>query len=664
MTDINKLITDNIDVWASAITKKSSTGRGSSKKIELTGINKLRELILELAIRGKLVPQDPNDEPASELLKKIEAEKAQLVKEGLLKKQKPLAPITDEEKPFELPNNWEFSKLGDFVYVEMGQSPPSKFYNQDNDGLPFFQGKADFGAMYPTARYWCVQPQKYAYDGDVLLSVRAPVGPTNIANIECCIGRGLSALRPLCHVPTNYVYYMMHGFRSNLESFATGTTFVAVSKVNVDNLVVSIPPLAEQHRIVAKVDDLMVLCDELEAQTEFSFDAHQLLVEELLSTLTNSESAQAFEQNWARIAQHFDLLFTTEHSIEQLKQTILQLAVMGKLVPQDPTDEPAPKLLERIVQEKEQLIIDKAIKKQKPLPDVSDKEKPFEVPKGWEWARVGDLLSLKNGYAFKSKYFVENKSEFILTTPGNFYEEGGFRHRGEKTKYYDGPIDAEYIFDSGDLIIPMTEQAAGLLGSAAFVPNDQNKYLHNQRLGKLSPYSNLTTLEFIYLFFNSSFLRTELARTCTGMKVRHTSPDRILKVLIPVMSPREQVRITAKVDELLSICKQLKLRIIETSSTQIHLAETIVDKALNRTLVIKLEDKEEKKAMKISTELSLGNVTYDKTAILAPLIGEDGADAKSVWSKSGLKLPDFYRQLKSEITLGFVSKPAKAEFEG
>ena len=451
---------------------------------------------------------------------------------------------------------------------------------------------------------------------------------------------------------------------STIKIKGTGTTVAGIKQEQLLNYLIGLPPVEEQKRIVDKVKELMALCDQLEHQTEASFDAHQLLVEELLSTLTNSENAQEFEQNWARIAEHFDLLFTTEHSIEQLKQTILQLAVMGKLVPQEPSDEPASKLLERIAQEKEQLIKDKVIKKQKPLADIAEEEKPFEVPQGWEWVRVGDLLSLKNGYAFKSKYFIEKTSEFILTTPGNFYEEGGFRHRGEKTKYYEGPIDPEYIFDSGDLIIPMTEQAAGLLGSAAFIPKDQSKYLHNQRLGKLTPYSNLTTLEFIYLFFNSSFLREELARTCTGMKVRHTSPDRILKVLIPVMSPREQVRITAKVDELLRICEQLKSSITEASSTQLFLAEAIVEKALGRSSTVKVEKKEENKDMNISTELSLGSVVYDKTAILAQLIGIDGADAKIVWSKSGLELPEFYKQLKLEISIGFVAKPAKAKFEG
>ncbi|MDG3087279.1 hypothetical protein P7F88_14810 [Vibrio hannami] len=153
------------------------------------------------------------------------------------------------------------------------------------------------------------------------------------------------------------------------------------------------PPSDEQHRIVAKVDELMALCDQLEQQTEASIEAHQVLVTTLLDTLTNSADADELMQSWARISEHFDTLFTTEESIDQLKQTILQLAVMGKLVPQDPSDEPAAELLKRIAEEKAQLVKEKKIKKQKALPPISEDEKPFELPSGWEWCHLNSLIS-------------------------------------------------------------------------------------------------------------------------------------------------------------------------------------------------------------------------------------------------------------------------------
>lgn len=173
-----------------------------------------------------------------------------------------------------------------------------------------------------------------------------------------------------------------------------------------ENNPIPFPPLQEQERIIIRFTQLMSLCDQLEQQSLTSLDAHQQLVETLLGTLTDSQNVEELAENWARISEHFDTLFTTEASVDALKQTILQLAVMGKLVPQDPNDEPASELLKRIAQKKAQLVKEGKIKKQKPLPPISDEEKPFELPEGWEWCRLGSIYNFLNGYAFKSEWFT------------------------------------------------------------------------------------------------------------------------------------------------------------------------------------------------------------------------------------------------------------------
>ncbi|GJA83920.1 hypothetical protein KAM448_45240 [Aeromonas caviae] len=177
-----------------------------------------------------------------------------------------------------------------------------------------------------------------------------------------------------------------------------GTTVHTLTIVRANAIKIPIPPAEEQLRIVAKVGELMALCDQLEQCSESQLSAHQTLVETLLATLTDSTDADKLAQNWARLSTHFDTLFTTEASIDALKQTILQLAVMGKLVSQDPSDEPASALLERIAAEKALLVKEKKIKKEKPLPEISENEKPFELPKGWEWCRLGALMpQFQNG---------------------------------------------------------------------------------------------------------------------------------------------------------------------------------------------------------------------------------------------------------------------------
>jgi type I restriction enzyme, S subunit len=231
------------------------------------GVKKLRELILTLAMQGKLVPQDPNDEPASELLKKIEAEKQRSIQDGKLKKAKPLPEIKPEEIPYDLPEGWKWVKLGKLTNIIMGQSPDSKTYNEIGDGLPFFQGKSEYGLIYPTPRKWCSSPVKIAPINSILISVRAPVGPTNICNVNACIGRGLSAIE--C-IETNY-FFLLHYFRcfeKHIASFGTGSTFTAITLKVLENLLVPLPPLAEQKRIVEKIDRLMALCDQLEQHLE------------------------------------------------------------------------------------------------------------------------------------------------------------------------------------------------------------------------------------------------------------------------------------------------------------------------------------------------------------------------------------------------------------
>ncbi|ELA6984634.1 restriction endonuclease subunit S [Vibrio vulnificus] len=570
---VENLITEHIDIWTSAVKTRSTSGRGSSKKLELYGVNKLRELILELAVRGKLVPQDPNDEPASVLLERIAAEKAQLVKDGKIKKSKGLGEISEDDRLKNIPSLWETARLGNLLYVEMGQSPASKYYNQDHNGVPFFQGKADFGERYPTARYWCVQPQKYAYEGDVLLSVRAPVGPTNISTEECCIGRGLAALRPISGVPTNYVYYMMQGFRKTLESFATGTTFVAVSKVNVENLIISVPPLKEQHRIVDKVDELMTLCDQLEQQTEASIEAHQVLVTTLLDTLTNSADANELMQNWARISEHFDTLFTTEESIDQLKQTILQLAVMGKLVPQDPSDEPAAELLKRIAEEKAQLVKEKKIKKQKALPPIAEDEKPFELPNGWEWCRLPDLGELARG---KSKHRPRNDPK--LYENGNIpLVQTGDVARANGTiltytaKYNEFGLAQSQLWPKGTLCITIAANIAdtATLGFDACFPDSVVGY---------TPYDKeIPTVYFDYFIKTA---KENLERFAPSTAQKNINLEILSNVLVPCPPKQQFPRIVEKVNLLLGICDELKERLKEYQMSQLHLTDTIVQQAV------------------------------------------------------------------------------------
>jgi type I restriction enzyme, S subunit len=173
-----------------------------------------------------------------------------------------------------IPDGWAVVTLPDFTRIEMGQSPPSTTYNTTGKGLPFFQGKAEFGSLYPEVRKFCSEPNRIAEPGATLLSVRAPVGPTNLAQERCCIGRGLAAIQSLDGIPEKFVLWLLRSREPEIAEQGTGSTFAAINRKFLDDLIIPLPPLAEQKRIVAKIEELF---SELDAGEESLRKARRLL---------------------------------------------------------------------------------------------------------------------------------------------------------------------------------------------------------------------------------------------------------------------------------------------------------------------------------------------------------------------------------------------------
>lgn len=240
-------------------------------------VKQLRQSILQMAVQGKLTKkwrtENNNTEAASFLICNIKDEKKKLVKEGKFKQQKPLAPISSDEKAFSLPDNWEWTRLANYTEIIMGQSPKSESYNKIGDGLPFYQGKKEFGKVNPiSVSVWCNEPSRIAIENDILISVRAPVGDVNIANQECAIGRGLAIIRPIINETLNYLFYFLNFQKDRWNT--KGSFFQSINRSHVNNMVIPIPPIDEQKEIVSKVNQLMAWCDELEKKIE-KRDAYQ-----------------------------------------------------------------------------------------------------------------------------------------------------------------------------------------------------------------------------------------------------------------------------------------------------------------------------------------------------------------------------------------------------
>jgi type I restriction enzyme S subunit len=586
--NVQQLLTEHIDLWTSSIENKSSAGRGSSRKKSLYGIKKLRELILELAVRGKLVEQNPDDEPASELLKRIEAERDQLVKDGNIKKPKKLPKINEEEKLFELPNGWDWSRI-----AEIAEITPRNNINDETEvsfvPMPLISKSHD-GSHEHELKIWSEIKKGYTHfaNGDIAIAKITPCFENSKAAIFTNLINGVGAGTTELHVARPYgehinrkfilLYLKAPQFLLVGETKMTGSA--GQKRVPKDFFAYNLlpfPPLPEQHRIVAKVDELMTLCDQLEQQTEQQLDAHQLLVDTLLGTLTQSQNANELADNWTRLSLHFDTLFTTEASIDQLKQTILQLAVMGKLVPQNPNDEPASELLKRIAAEKEQLIKDKKIKKQKPLPPISDEEKSFELPKGWEWCRFADYAVEVATGPFGS---MINKREYVtggvpLINPSHMSK--GKVIEDEQISVTSKKADelSSYVITEGDVVMARR----GEMGRCAIVTNRESGWLCGTGSFVLKFTPDIDR-NYVFTLFSARNTRKYLSSESVGATMTNLNHGILNKMPLMIPAIPEQHRIVSKVNELFTLCDQLKERLQHNQQTQLLLTDTLVQEAL------------------------------------------------------------------------------------
>ncbi|MBX9849891.1 MAG: restriction endonuclease subunit S, partial [Rhodocyclaceae bacterium] len=306
------------------------------------GVARLRELILSLAVQGKLLPQNANDEPASVLLERIRAEKQALIKAGKLKKDKSLAEIAEEEKPFELPQGWEWVALSDLAMPQAGFAFKATQFNEIKAGLPLIRIR-DVGANDPATFYSGEFRDEFLVSaGDWLISMDGEFrvcpwsGPTALLN-----QRVSRLLFYSAETEQKLVCYALQFELRKLQGKKAYTTVDHLSGGQIATRAIPFPPLAEQSRIVARVEELMQLCDALEQQGRLEAAQHARLVGTLFDALANSESAHALAENWQRVAASFDLLLDRPEAVDALEQTLLQLAVRGLLVPQDPKDEPA-----------------------------------------------------------------------------------------------------------------------------------------------------------------------------------------------------------------------------------------------------------------------------------------------------------------------------------
>ena len=475
----------------------------------------LRNSILQQAIQGRLVPQDPNDEPASVLLERIRKEKEQLVKEGKLKK-KDLAttPIADDEKPFDIPSGWEWCRLGTLIYLLSGQDLTPDRYTSEEGGIPYITGASCFIKGKLLLNRWTTSPTSVSHYGDLLITCKGTVGTMAYNQIgDIHIARQIMAISSkYMYLP--YIQYFLEYMVPNLEKQAH-SIIPGISRDVLLNLPIPLPPLAEQRRIVAKIEELMPLVEKYgKAQTE-------------LDTLN---------QDLPR----------------RLRQSVLQQAIQGKLVSQDKSDGTGISLYENICKHKEILCKSGQLKSKDVEPsDVLDEEIPFDIPESWKWCHMGDLISMRMG-----KTPPRGDSQFWSNANLPWVSISDMKDYGhvKSTKEYVSQYAADHAFKEispvGSLLMSfkLTVGRTSILEIPAY---------HNEAIITINPYVDDDYAFRNYLFYLLPVL-ANLGDSKDAIKGKTLNSTSLYNLLIPLPPLNEQRRIVAKIEELFAEIDKLK----------------------------------------------------------------------------------------------------------
>jgi type I restriction enzyme S subunit len=535
-------------------------------------VPRLRRFILDLAVRGKLVEQAPSDEPATELLMRISAEKLRLVKAGEIKQPKPTDPVTADERAFPPPQGWTWTRLADIAVCLDYMREPINGTERDKR----IEGKSE-DELFPY--YGATQQQgwidNYIFDEELVLLGEDGVPFFDPFRSKAYIISGRTWVNNHAHVFKGIL--ISHPFLAQyLNVFdytgrVVGATRSKLNQARAVDIPIPLPPLAEQKRIVAKVDELMGLLDRLEAAREAREGVRDRLTAASLTRLTAPSTDPAELPSHARFAvSNLDALTSRPDQIKRLRQSILNLAIRGKLVAQDQTEEPASELMKRISLERKRLIQAKAIKSSTFSP-IEEHELPFAIPCNWLWTRLGTIGDWGSG------------STPSRSNPDHFGGGITWLKSGELGDRFDLIGSEETLTEMavqcgsfrrnkpGDVLIAMYGATIGKLAILA------EEAVTNQAVCGCSPFSGVHN-RYLFLFLLAQ--RSAFHASSEGGAQPNISKIKIVCTTFPLPPLAEQHRIVAKVDALMALCDQLETALATANSTRARLLESLLHEAL------------------------------------------------------------------------------------
>lgn len=490
----------------------------------------LKNSILQLAIQGKLVGQRPEEGTAEELFARIQEEKRRLIKEGKIKKEKPLPEITEDEKSFEIPESWKWTRLGEISsLITKGTTPRGGNVSYLEDGIGFLRAEnvAGLDKLDKTNLKYIDENTHVGYlkrsilqENDILITIAGTLGRTAIARKEDLplnANQAVSIVRLVnSHsIELLYLIYALNsgGIQKYLTEQKKTTAIPNLTLEIIENCILPLPPLAEQKRIVAKIEELLPYIDR-------------------------------YEQAWSKLEQ-FNSRFP-----EDMKKSLLQYAIQGKLVEQRPEEGTAEELFARIQEEKQRLIKAGKIKKEKPLPEITDDEKPFEIPESWKWVSVGSVsINIQYGSSQKSA----TSGKVAVLRMGNI-QDGKLIF--DKLVYTSDEAEIEkYPLKYNDLLFNRTNSKE-LVGKTA-IYKGEIPAIYAGYLVRITPlYMNSDYLNYVmqsqfYWNYCQSVRSDAIGQS-------NINAEKLKRFMFPLPPFAEQKRIVEKLEQLLPLCERLK----------------------------------------------------------------------------------------------------------
>jgi len=542
------------------------------------GIKKLRELILTLAMQGKLVPQNANDQPAKELLKEIEAEKKRRVKRGVFSDKDNQESFDEKGVPFQLPIKWQWCTIQDIGFVLGGKRLPKGHSYSDTPTVYRYitvTNMKNNTIVDNDIKY--IRPETYdeikkyvISKEDIYITIAGTIGAVGSIP-ESNDGMNLTEnAAKLVFFKCNKIF-LIYLLNSQVvqNQFVSLTNKMAQPKLSLRSILstlIPLPPLDEQQRIVAKIDQLMARCDELE-KLRVEWGQKRIAVHSaVLNRLLTATEGETFSAAWAFITQNFRELYSVKENVTELRKAILQLAVMGKLVPQNSNDQPASELLKEIEAEKKRLVKEGKIKAPKPLPEIKPAEVPYELPQGWVWVRMGEVGDTNIGLTYTPSDISDTGTPVLRS---NNVQEGKLDLTD--LKRVSAKIKETVLVKEGDLLICARNGSKALVGKTALVTGLSEE----MAFGAFMAIFRSRVNEYLLHFINSPLFRKMIDEVNT-MTINQITQGNLRSTIFPLPPFAEQRRIVAKIDQLMALCDELEKQIDATTGKQTALLNAIM----------------------------------------------------------------------------------------